>query len=195
MASKHLRRLHLVRHAEYIGYSRSTAQFIGRTDPPLSSAGQDQAKAFGAANPDLSGIPVFSSPAQRARQTAELALPAATAQITPSALEGDFGALEGLTAAAALRLFPEHFAGASAASRFDYRAFGGECLADLVCRADALLHELRDHHEALVFSHGIFLSILAQRVVGQANAMVPPFDLCMRLSLHQARVGTWTIQP
>jgi broad specificity phosphatase PhoE len=195
MTSGKLRRLQLIRHAEYVGFSRDTAQFIGRTDPPLSPTGRIQARTFGLANPELRRLPIFSSPALRARQTAELALPGVALRITPKALEGDYGRLEGLTVAEATRLYPEQFGTAGGSDKFDYRTVGGECLADLVNRADALIDELGQFPDAAVFSHGMFLTVLAHRLDGLANLAVPVFDLCSRLSLQRERKGNWAIRP
>src|SRR5438874_5575955 len=83
--------VYLARHGE-TEWSKS-GQHTGRTDIPLTAAGEAGAKRIGTR---LAGIPfarVFSSPLQRARRTAELA--GFAPEIDPELLEWDYGDCEG----------------------------------------------------------------------------------------------------
>jgi probable phosphoglycerate mutase len=84
----------LIRHGE-TEWSR-TGQYAGRTDLPLTDAGEAAGRALA---PVLSGrqlAAVFSSPLNRAMRTAELAgLPGVKPD--PDLLEWDYGGYEGMT--------------------------------------------------------------------------------------------------
>src|ERR1700733_11493638 len=74
-----------------------SGRHTGRTDIPLPPAGEAAAKSLA---PALAGRPiraVFSSPAQRAVRTAELA--GLTPTPDPDLQEGDYGGYEGMTTA------------------------------------------------------------------------------------------------
>ena len=85
----------LIRHGE-TEWSLS-GQHTGRTDLPLTAAGERQAAAIGRY---LAGRPfalVLTSPLQRAHETCRLAGYGGVAQIEPDLCEWDYGAYEGRT--------------------------------------------------------------------------------------------------
>jgi probable phosphoglycerate mutase len=87
----------LIRHGE-TAWSLSGAH-TGRTDIPLTAAGERQAEEIGRY---LAGRPlalVLTSPLQRARETCRLAGYGGVAQIEPDLCEWDYGAYEGRTSA------------------------------------------------------------------------------------------------
>ena len=95
-SSRH--RIWLVRHGE-TEWSLS-GQHTGRTDIPLTPAGQDQARALGR---HLAGHPfvlVLTSPLGRARETCRLAGYGDLAEVTDDLREWGYGIYEGRTTAA-----------------------------------------------------------------------------------------------
>jgi broad specificity phosphatase PhoE len=81
----------LVRH----GQTTSNAQrlLVGQSDPVLTELGERQARAL---RPLLSGVAqVWTSPLQRARRTAALAVPEIEAVVKESFIEVDYGSLDG----------------------------------------------------------------------------------------------------
>lgn len=98
------RRLVLVRHGETA--DNVAGRFLGRSDPPLTDRGAEAARRVG---PLPGGAVVVSSPARRARATAEL-LGAGDPVIDEAFREIDFGAWEGSTRDEVERLDPEGYA-------------------------------------------------------------------------------------
>ena len=84
----------LLRHGE-TEWSRD-GRHTGRTDIPLTTKGEDSAAALAPALAKLNIIAVFTSPAQRAVHTAELAGLSGAKQ-DPDLQEWDYGGYEGLT--------------------------------------------------------------------------------------------------
>lgn len=83
----------LIRHAPTAG--NEIGAYIGRTDQPLSAAGEAQARAFLPPPADK----VACSPLLRCRRTAQLLYPQAEAEVWEGFAECDFGKFEGKTAA------------------------------------------------------------------------------------------------
>src|SRR5947209_7643845 len=86
--------LWLIRHGE-TEWSVSGAH-TGRTDIPLTAAGEEKARALGKRLAHRPFSLVLTSPLQRARRTCELAGYGEQAQIDPDLLEWDYGKYEGL---------------------------------------------------------------------------------------------------
>lgn len=86
--------LYLIRHGE-TEWSRS-GRHTGRTDIPLTQAGEERARSLAPRLSSLSPALVLCSPLQRARRTAELAGLAPDA-IDDDLLEWDYGDWEGIT--------------------------------------------------------------------------------------------------
>ena len=85
--------VYLARHGE-TAWTLS-GQHTGRTDLPLTEHGEEQARALGQrlGRPQLAKV--LTSPAQRARRTAELAGFGDAAEIDPDLAEWDYGRYEG----------------------------------------------------------------------------------------------------
>ena len=84
---------YLVRHGDTAW--TLTAQHTGRTDLPLIEHCERQARAVGARLAGLRIDRIFSSPLQRARRTAELAMPGAFVEADDDLMEGDYGTTRG----------------------------------------------------------------------------------------------------
>lgn len=136
--------LWLVRHGETEW--TCAGRFCGRSDPPLTERGRDEARSLRPLLADQTFDRVVSSPSVRALETARLAYGEPVAE--PRLQELDFGELEGLTwheSTDELR-----------AALGDYDAFcapGGESVADLGRRVLAALRDLGPGKH-LVVTHG-----------------------------------------
>ncbi|MCA0000021.1 MULTISPECIES: histidine phosphatase family protein [unclassified Mesorhizobium] len=155
--------IHLVRHGE-TAWSLS-GQHTGRTDMPLTAAGE--AAARGVAD-RLKGLPfsaVWSSPSQRAYNTSVLAGFGAQSIKMDDLQEWDYGAYEGRTTREIL------------AERPGWNVFRdgcpqGETAADVGARADRIIDRLREANaDMLIFSSAHFLRVLTARWLG-----LPPQD-------------------
>jgi broad specificity phosphatase PhoE len=147
----------LVRHGE-TEWAR-LGRHTGRTDVPLTSTGQDQARTMGTSLAGHSFALVLTSPLSRAADTAKLAGFEGAAN-DDDLREWDYGALEG-------RLTAE--------IRADYPGWtiwrgpwpGGETIDQVAARADRVVARLRAADgDALVFAHGHLLRVLAARWLG-----------------------------
>lgn len=164
-------RIVLVRHGQ-TGWNSGAGveRFRGRMDLPLDARGQAQARAVAEW---LAGEPiaaVYSSPLQRAQQTAaplagDQGLPV---QVHEGLIDIDYGRLQGLTHAEADSAFPESYRlWHSAPSRVRFP--GGEALSDVQSRVQPLLAEMVARHPgrtvALV-GHEMVNKVLACTLLG-----------------------------
>lgn len=157
----------LVRHGE-TEWSRD-GRHTGRTDIPLTEAGEQQAAAAGLILRQLLGssqpAEVISSPRQRAMRTAQLA-GFAPQLITEDAAEWDYGDFEGLTSEQIRRQIP-HW------NIWDGPVPGGESAAQMSARVDRLLADIErglaraGDRPVLVFSHGHASRCIAARWLGE----------------------------
>lgn len=151
--------LTLIRHGE-TAWSR-TGQHAGRTDLPLTEAGEAAARALA---PRLAGREfdaVYSSPLIRAVRTAELAGLSA-AEPDADLIEWDYGRYEGLTAEQIQELCPGW-------ELWRDGVEAGEDLQDVVARVDAFLGRVRpmvDKGDVAVVAHGHLSRILTARWLG-----------------------------
>ena len=142
----------LIRHGE-TEWSLS-GQHTGRTDLPLTAAGERQAAAIGRY---LAGRPfalVLTSPLQRAHETCKLAGYGGVAQIEPDLCEWDYGAYEGRTSAQIQESVPGWTIWTSPVPR-------GETIQQVAARAGRVIERAAKAggHVAL-FAHGHLLRIL-----------------------------------
>jgi len=150
--------LYLIRHGE-TAWSIS-GQHTGRTDIPLTTRGEQDARTLAERLHAVRFDRVFTSPRQRARRTCELAALNVGAQIEPNLAEWDYGDYEGKRSADIRE------------SRPDWNLFRdgcphGESPVDVSDRADRLISPLRAlQGNIAVFSHGHFGRALASRWIG-----------------------------
>jgi len=146
----------VVRHADtdWTVNRRHTGQ---RTDLPLNAAGRERAQALGTLIAGGQYAAVWSSPLERALETAHLIglEPAVHAELA----EWDYGEYEGLTS----EEIHERRAGWDL---WRDGCPGGETAADVGRRVDALLAELPADGTVLAFSHGHLLRVLIARWLG-----------------------------
>ncbi|MFI0844957.1 histidine phosphatase family protein [Mesorhizobium sp. IMUNJ 23232] len=150
--------IYLVRHGE-TEWSAS-GKHTGRSDIPLTPAGEQAARQLGDRLQGPSFAAVWSSPSQRAFNTCVLAGFGEGALKKDDLAEWDYGAYEGLTTKEIM------------AQRHGWRLFrdgcpGGEQASDVGTRADRIVSQLREvEANMLVFSSAHFLRVLAARWLG-----------------------------
>jgi len=150
--------IHLVRHGE-TAWSLS-GQHTGRTDIPLTPAGEAAARGVAERLKGLTFSAVWSSPSQRAYNTSVLAGFGDRSVRNDDLQEWDYGAYEGRTTKEIL------------AERPGWNVFRdgcpqGETAADVGARADRIVSQLREAGSSiLIFSSAHFLRVLAARWLG-----------------------------
>ncbi|QSB16604.1 histidine phosphatase family protein [Natronosporangium hydrolyticum] len=145
----------LVRHGE-TEWSRS-GRHTGRTDLPLTPAGEAAATALAAALGDRRFVTVLTSPLRRAADTCRLAGLAADAEVVPELREWEYGSYEGRTTADIRSQRPGW-------SIWRDGAPAGETATQVGDRVDPLIDRLRGvDGDVAVFSHGHLLRVLAAR--------------------------------
>ena len=146
-------RLVLVRHGE-TEWSRA-GRHTGRTDLPLTAAGEDEARRIGPTLADWDFTAVYASPLRRATDTARLAGFAATLDF--DLVEWDYGDIEGRTNAAVLDEMPGW-------SKWYSPVPGGESIEHVGDRADRFLEALDAvDGDVLCFAHGHLLAVVIAR--------------------------------
>jgi probable phosphoglycerate mutase len=137
-----------------------TGQHTGLTNLPLTSHGEDHARALKERLNDIAFANVFTSPLLRARTTCTLAGYGSVTEIDKDLAERDYGKYEGS------RLAEIH------AERPDWDLFrdgapGGETPAQVAERADHIWKRVSSiGGNVLLFSSGYFIRVLAARWVG-----------------------------
>jgi broad specificity phosphatase PhoE len=150
--------LYLVRHGE-TEWSRAR-RHTGRSDLPLSPAGEAEAKALGDHLRGLEVDRVLSSPLARATATARLAGFGDRLELTDALLEFDYGEYEGLTSPQIRAARPEW-------DLFRDGCPGGETVGAATERVRPLVEELvAAGGRSLLFGHGHQLRILAACFLG-----------------------------
>jgi broad specificity phosphatase PhoE len=151
----------LVRHGE-TEWSRD-GRHTGRTDVPLTPAGEERAAALRATLADHAFALVLCSPLQRARRTAELA--GFTPEPCDDLREWDYGDYEGRTTADIRADCPNW-------SLWTDGCPGGEKATEVGSRVDRVIARVRQvDGDVVLFAHGHLLRVLGARWVG-----LPPAD-------------------
>ena len=157
----------LIRHGE-TEWSR-TGQYAGRTDLPLTDAGEAAGMALAGALSGRALAAVFSSPLSRAMRTAELA-GLADVQPDPDLLEWDYGGYEGMTEEQIRETRPS----------WDLWHDGvipggpdhpGESLQEVAARIDRMLDRVRpllrsSNSDVAIVGHGHLQRVLTARWLG-----------------------------
>jgi len=150
--------IYLARHGE-TAWSL-TGQHTGLTDLPLTERGEENARGLGERLIGLNFAKVFTSPLQRAARTCELAGFGAVAEVDRDLLEWNYGQYEGRRTAEIHTEHPEW-------QLFRDGCPGGESPDQVGARADCVLSRVRAARaDALLFSSGHFLRVLAARWLG-----------------------------
>lgn len=189
----------LARHGE-TEWSRA-GRHTGRTDLPLTPAGEEQAKSLAPLLAGRSFALVLTSPLLRARRTAELAgLTGAVPD--PDLREWDYGAYEGVTTADIHRTRPGWDLWTDGVP--PGRDLPGESPQEVGERADRVLSRVTgalERGDVMLVAHGHLLRVLTARRLG-----LPPREgrlfrletgtLC-RLSLEHGRpvIEEWNTRP
>jgi broad specificity phosphatase PhoE len=146
----------LVRHGE-TEWS-AALRHTGRTDLPLTPAGEKEARAVGSALRGREFAVVLSSPLRRALDSARLA--GFEPQLRDELAEWDYGEYEGLTTAQIRETVPDW-------TIWRYGARGGESRAEVGARVDRVIEEIQEvDGDVLVFGHGHLLRVLCARWLG-----------------------------
>ena len=161
--------IYFIRHGE-TAWSLS-GRHTGRTEVPLTSHGEVQAREVGARLREHQFLHVLISPRERARRTCELARLPNPAEVEPDLAEWDYGEYEGQTSLEIRERRPGWTV---------YRdgCPGGETPTQISDRADRIMAYVRalDGKVAL-FSHGQFGCVLAARWIGLPVLAAQHFSL------------------
>ena len=190
----------LIRHGE-TEWSKAL-KHTGRTDIPLTPAGEKAAAALAADLAARSIVAVFTSPAQRAVRTAELAgLAGSTAD--PDLWEWDYGGYEGRTTDQIRVQRPGWYLWRDGVVPGDAE-HPGERVDQVGARADLVLGRVRpalaDGDVALV-AHGHLLRILTARWLGLAADCGRLFRLgtgtlsTLGTEHDEPVISTWNVPP
>ncbi|MGW1913846.1 histidine phosphatase family protein [Streptomyces sp. NPDC002076] len=155
----------LIRHGQ-TEWSLS-GQHAGRTDIPLTEAGEAAAKALAPRLAPRRLVAVFSSPLCRAMRTAELA-GLTGVKPDPDLVEWDYGGYEGLTAAQIRKTRPGWDLWRDGVIPGD-ADHPGERLQQVAARTDAVLERIRpllSDGDVAVVAHGHLARVLTVRWVG-----------------------------
>ena len=153
-----LQRVFLVRHGQ-TAWSLS-GQHTGRTDIPLTTKGEAEARTLHERLRSNVFNRVFSSPLQRARQTARFAALATPVEIEADLVEWDHGEYEGLQSAEIRAINPDW-------NIYQHGCPGGESPAQVSDRADRVIALIRAlEGDIAIFSHGHFGCVMAVRWIG-----------------------------
>ena len=137
----------------------ATRQHTGRTDVPLTDEGRRQAAALCRLLDTRRFVAAFTSPLERARETARLA-GFATAEVLDDLREWDYGAYEGRTTAEIREEIPGW-------SVWTHPIVDGESLDDVAARVGRVVERCADVDGPVVlFAHAHVLRILTACALG-----------------------------
>ncbi len=147
--------IYLARHGE-TEWSLS-GRHTGKTDVPLTDNGRRHAEALGARLHGRDFAAVLTSPLERARETCRLAGFGDRCVERPDLVEWDYGDYEGMTTPQIRESVPDW-------TIWSHDTPGGETLAQVGARCDALIEELLEADgDVALFAHGHILRVLGTR--------------------------------
>lgn len=186
MAETISRTIVFVRHGES-ELHKDANRFCGDLDPTLTPNGEAQAVR---AREKLAQLTLrfdatWTSPRQRAQQTARIILPDAGWQIMEELRELSFGAWEGLTKEEARDKTPEAY-DAWDEDAYDNAPPGGENGRQAEPRIERLLNNIESSAAGaiLIVSHTTFLRLFISRLI-----LVPLTEARKRLDVQMGRIG------
>jgi broad specificity phosphatase PhoE len=189
----HPSNLWLIRHGE-TEWSRSGAH-TGRTDIPLTVAGEAQAGAIGRYLDGKQFALVLASPLQRARETCRLAGYASVAQTEPNLMEWDYGAYEGHTSQEIRKDVPGW-------NIWTDGPQGGETVEQVGARANLVIDRAcAAGGDVALFAHGHILRILTACWLGlpPAGGRLFAFDTaCLSVLGYEREIRVilrWNLSP
>ncbi|MFI2374811.1 histidine phosphatase family protein [Streptomyces sp. NPDC018964] len=189
----------LARHGE-TEWSRA-GRHTGRTDLPLTPAGEAQAKSLASLLAGRAFGLVLASPLVRARRTAELAGLTGVVE-EPDLREWDYGGYEGITTAEIHRTRPGWDLWTDGVP--SGREFPGESPEQVGERADRVLSRVAgalEEGDVMLVAHGHLLRVLTARRLGLPPSAGRLFRLetgtLSRLSLEHGRpvIAEWNTRP
>ena len=190
----------LLRHGE-TEWSREL-RHTGRTDVPLTKAGEAAATALAPAFAATHVRAVFTSPAQRAVRTAALA-GLTGAKEDPDLWEWDYGGYEGRTSADIRKERPGWYLWRDGVVPGD-AAHPGETVAQVGARADAVLGRVRPllaDGDVVLVAHGHLLRVLTARWLGLQPAGGRMFRLdtgtlsTLGTEHNEPVINSWNVPP
>jgi broad specificity phosphatase PhoE len=162
-------RIFLIRHGE-TAWSKS-GQHTGRTDIPLTSKGEAEAKMLAKILRHISFKKVFISPLIRVQRTCELADLRGQAELTEDLYEWDYGQYEGKTTPEIRKTHPNW-------NLFDCGVPHGETIEEVSKRADHILQRASEvDGDVALFSSGHFSRVLGMRWIGFSAKQAQFFTL------------------
>jgi broad specificity phosphatase PhoE len=190
----------VLRHGE-TEWSRD-GRHTGRTDIPLTPAGEAAAARLKPAVAKLDVVAAFSSPAERARRTAELA-GLTNVTIDPDLWEWDYGGYEGRTTKDIQAERPGWYLWRDGVIPGDAE-HPGETIQQVGDRADrvlALVRPLLAEGNVALVAHGHILRILTARYLGLAPDAGRLFALgtgtisTLSTEHEQPVIASWNVPP
>jgi broad specificity phosphatase PhoE len=147
--------IYLIRHGE-TEWARD-GRHTGRTDIPLTDTGREQAGFLLPIFDDVKFSRIFSSPLQRALETAKLAGVGSRVELENDLKEWDYGDYEGITTQQIRERVPGW-------TIWTHPCPNGERIEEVSQRADRVVAKLRSFEGHIaIFSHGHFLRVLVCR--------------------------------
>lgn len=190
----------LIRHGE-TAWSREH-KHTGRTDVPLTPQGEAAATALAADLATRTIAAAFTSPAERARRTAELA-GLDNARIDPGLQEWDYGGYEGRTTADIRAGRPGWYLWRDGVVPGDAE-HPGETIEQVAARTDAALARVRPllaDGDVVLVAHGHSLRVLTARWLGLEPAAGRLFMLgtgtlsTLGTEHGEAVIAAWNVPP
>ena len=156
----------VIRHGE-TEWSR-LGRHTGRTDVPLDERGRAEARDAARTLDGWNLAKAYTSPMQRARETAGLVDPICGVVVDTDLLEWDYGVYEGETTPQTRQRVPGF-------SVWTHEIVGGESVDEVGVRADRFISRFLEEvpvGNAAAFSHGHVLAILIARGAGSRPSKV-----------------------
>ncbi len=173
-------KLILIRHGQTDWNARHMVQ--GRNDLPLNPVGLQQAEEIGSFLKDTKISAIYSSPLQRAYQTARHIAHSGEVIVDDRLIERDFGLWDGMSFSQIAEKYPDLWKIWRTAPA-DTEIPGAERIPDVANRCLPFLEEIVDHHcpageTAAIVSHTIPLKIIV------AHFMKLPLNSIHEIGMH-----------